>query len=101
MIQVSKNIFVENSLPYCNLGLISTTDGLVMVDTPMNPIDAVKWRDVMQARGTIKYIINTEEHGDHCTNSWFYPRDSRHFGRDYEEANEEVGDRANRAGEEA
>jgi cyclase len=36
-----------------------------MMDTPMKPTDAVKWRDEAGKKGEIRYLINTEEHPDH------------------------------------
>jgi cyclase len=72
MIEVTKNVFVENSYPICNVGLIDTGDGLVMIDTPIRPTDAIKWRDIIAQKGRLKYIINTESHGDHCGNSCFF-----------------------------
>lgn len=73
MIQVSPNVYVESNNTFCNLGLIITKEGVVMVDTPMSPTDSVKWRDEITKKGKLRYVITTEEHGDHCTNSWFFP----------------------------
>jgi len=72
MIEVAENIFIENNFPICNLGLIDTGDGLVMVDTPLNPTYALKWRDIIARKGKLKYVITTEPHGDHCGNSCFF-----------------------------
>ena len=72
MIQVTANVYVESNI-LCNLGLVTTKEGIVIIDTPMNPTDAVKWRDEITKKGTLRYVINTEEHGDHCNNSWFFP----------------------------
>jgi glyoxylase-like metal-dependent hydrolase (beta-lactamase superfamily II) len=72
MLQVTHNISVENGFAGCNLGLISTSDGIVMVDTPIRFSDAVKWREVVNQKGKLRYVINTEEHPDHCQTSWFY-----------------------------
>jgi cyclase len=73
MIQVTKNVYVETGMLACNLGFITTSEGIVMIDTPMRPTDAVKWRDEVSQRGEIKYLINTEEHPDHWQGSWFFP----------------------------
>lgn len=73
MIQITKNICIETGMTACNLGLVETDAGLVMVDTPMKPTDAVRWRDEAKARGEIRYLINTEEHPDHWQGSWFFP----------------------------
>lgn len=43
MIQITKNVFVETNYPICNLGFITTDKGIVMIDTPIFPTDALKW----------------------------------------------------------
>jgi len=73
MIQVTKNVYVESDLMVCNLGLVTTKEGIVMIDTPVRPTDAVKWRDEISKKGDLKYVINTEDHGDHCWHSWLFP----------------------------
>lgn len=73
MIQVTKNVYVETGIKACNLGLITTKEGMVMIDVPIAPSDAVKWRDETVKKGELRYLINTEEHPDHCQNSWFFP----------------------------
>lgn len=45
MIQVTKNVFVENGMMACNLGMLVTKEGVVLIDTPMQPTNAVKWRN--------------------------------------------------------
>jgi cyclase len=73
MIQVTKNVFVETGMPVCNVGCLVTKAGLVMIDTPMRPTDAVKWREATGKFGQAKYVINTEEHEDHWLGSHFLP----------------------------
>src|SRR4030042_4937617 len=73
MIQVTKNVYVETVMTACNLGFVTTKEGIVMIDTPMRPTDAVKWRDEASKKGEIRYLINTEEHPDHWQSSHFFP----------------------------
>lgn len=73
MIQVTKNVYVETGMPACNLGFVVTKQGVVMIDTPMRPTDAMKWRDEASKKGEIRYLINTEEHPDHWQGSYFFP----------------------------
>jgi cyclase len=73
MIQVTKNVYVETGMTACNLGFVTTKEGIVMIDTPMRPTDAVKWRDEASKKGEIQYLINTEEHADHWQGSHFFP----------------------------
>lgn len=63
-----------NTSPYgCNSSFVVTAEGIVVIDTPYLPIDAVKWRDEMTKRGEIRFIINTEHHRDHVTGNYFLP----------------------------
>src|SRR3990172_11425386 len=73
MIQVTKNVFVETGMTACNVGFLATEEGIVMIDTPMRPTDAVKWRDEAGKKGEIRYLVNTEEHSDHWQGSHFLP----------------------------
>ena len=36
------------------------------------PTDAVKWRDEINKHGEVRYLINTEPHGDHTTGNCFF-----------------------------
>jgi len=79
MKQITDNVYVEDRfsvLPEergCNPGFVTTTEGIVMIDTPMLPTDAVKWRDDIAKRGEVLYIINTHHHPDHIAGNYFFP----------------------------
>ncbi len=36
------------------------TDGVLMIDTPQQPIDAMRWREAMAEHGKPLYLVNTE-----------------------------------------
>src|SRR5918996_1215149 len=72
MKQLTANVFVETGLKGANHGLVTTSDGLVLIDTPHKPSDAVRLRSEIERRGTLRYIINTEPHGDHWTGNAFF-----------------------------
>ena len=71
--QLTENVFVETGIVACNLGLVTTREGVVIIDTPMRPIEAVRWRGEVEKRGKIQYLINTEEHVDHVSGDYFFP----------------------------
>ena len=73
MQQVSANVYAETGFGGCNPGFVTTADGIVMIDTPMMPSDAIKWRDLIQEIGEVRYVINTEPHADHYTGNAFFP----------------------------
>jgi len=72
MKQLTSNVFVENEIRGCNHGFVTTSDGIVMIDSPHKPSDAVKLKADLEARGRVRYIINTEPHGDHWTGNAFF-----------------------------
>ena len=79
MQQISSALFVntEISRPIPSLGsnnsFVVTSEGVVMIDTPMLPTYAIKWRDEIGKRGVVRYIINTEHHTDHTSGNYFFP----------------------------
>ena len=72
MQQLTSNVLVETQQKGANHGLVTTSDGLVLVDTPHKPSDAVRLRAEIERRGTLRYIINTEPHSDHWTGNAFF-----------------------------
>jgi glyoxylase-like metal-dependent hydrolase (beta-lactamase superfamily II) len=73
MEQITKNVYVETKFEGSNNSFVVTRDGVVMVDTPQVPTNAVKWRDIIAKHGQVKYIINNEPHGDHVSGNYFFP----------------------------
>src|SRR5512139_807289 len=55
-----------------NWGYLVTSDGVVMLDSPMVPRTAVKWRAEIAKRGQVRYTINTHHHVDHVTGNFFF-----------------------------
>lgn len=72
MKQLTSNVFVENEIRGCNHGFVTTSDGIVMIDSPHKPSDALKLKAELENRGRVRYIINTEPHGDHWTGNAFF-----------------------------
>jgi cyclase len=73
MQQLTKNVFVETCIRGCNHGFVTTSDGIVMIDSPHKPSDALKLKaEIARRGGNLRYIINTEPHGDHWTGNAFF-----------------------------
>jgi len=72
MQKISDNVYAETGFRGCNLGFVVTKEGVVMIDTPQMPADAIGWRDEIAKHGTVRYLINTEPHGDHFTGNHFF-----------------------------
>ena len=48
MEQITSNVFVETQVRGCNHGFVKTSDGLVMIDSPHKPSDAIKLKAEMR-----------------------------------------------------
>ncbi len=72
MQQLTSNVFVETQVRGCNHGFVTTSDGIVMIDSPQKPSDALRLKAGIEKRGELRYIINTEPHGDHWTGNAFF-----------------------------
>ena len=72
MQQLTANVFAETGLRGANHGFVTTSDGLVLIDTPHKPSDALRLKAEIERRGPLRYIINTEPHGDHWTGNAFF-----------------------------
>ena len=72
MQKITDNVYAETGFRGCNPGFVVTREGVVMIDTPQIPTDAVKWRDEIAKHGPVRYLINTEPHGDHISGNYFF-----------------------------
>ncbi len=72
MEQLTANVFAETGLRGANHGFVVTSDGIVLIDTPHKPSDALRLRGEIERYGRLRYIINTEPHGDHWTGNAFF-----------------------------
>ena len=56
-----------------NHGLVTTSDGLVLIDGPHKPSDTLRLKAEIERRGRpLRYILNTEPHGDHWTSNAYF-----------------------------
>jgi cyclase len=72
MKQITKHIYVENVISLCNSSIVVTKDGVVVIDTPMVPANAKIWAKTAAEFGPIRYVINTEPHGDHISGNCYF-----------------------------
>jgi len=72
MEQVAKNVFAETDNRGCNPGFVVTAEGIVVIDSPQKPTDALKFKRELLKHGEIKYLINTEHHIDHWSGNYFF-----------------------------
>ena len=73
MKQLTRNVMVETGQRGSNHGLVTTSDGLVLIDGPHKPSDALRLKAEIERRGQpLRYILNTEPHGDHWTSNAYF-----------------------------
>lgn len=72
MEQLSPNVYAETEY-YPTVSFVVTNEGIVAIDTPMNPPAAAEWRKTIESKGELRYIINTEFHTDHIMGNAFFP----------------------------
>jgi cyclase len=70
--QVTENVYTNTKLRGCNPSFVTTSDGVVVIDTPQLPTKAVEMRAEAEAHGPIRYLINTEHHVDHIFGNYFF-----------------------------
>ena len=72
MQKITDNVYAETGFRGCNSGFVITMEGVVMIDTPQLPADAIRWHDEIAKHGSVRYLINTEPHGDHFTGNYYF-----------------------------
>lgn len=72
MQKITPNIYVENKNSVCNASCVVTKDGCVVIDTPMFPADAKAMAAAVVKLGEVRYVINTEPHGDHISGDCYF-----------------------------
>lgn len=75
MEKIKENIYVETDFLGCNPSFVVTSQGLVMIDTPQKPTEALKWKKEIQNFGEVTYIIDTDHHQDHAIGNYFFGGD--------------------------
>jgi cyclase len=63
--KLGKFTYAETGYQGSNLGCIVSEKGLVLIDTPLLPADAISWGKAIRKLGKPIYQINTHHHYDH------------------------------------
>ena len=71
MRRIAENVCAEVLFWGCNPGFLTTSDGVLLIDTPQQPIDALRWKESINEHGRPRYLINTEPHQDHIRGNAF------------------------------
>ena len=71
MEQVAESVWVETNHLGSNNSVVVTDGGLLLVDAPHKPTDAMAWANTVGALGQVRYVVNTDHHPDHTIgNAW-------------------------------
>ncbi len=73
MLKIREHIYTITENLGSNDSAIVTEEGVVLIDTPHKPSDALDWYAFVRTLGEIKYLINTDHHPDHVTGNYFMP----------------------------
>jgi cyclase len=72
MKQITPNVYTETDFTGCNPSFVTTSEGIVLIDTPWSPTDALQWQSEVAKKGEIRYTINTDHNIDHTTGNYFF-----------------------------
>jgi cyclase len=72
MEKIGRSVYVQTGLPGANTGFVVTSEGVVMIESPTVPENAIKWRAEIANFGVVRYLINTEPHVDHFSGNSFF-----------------------------
>jgi len=75
MEKLKDNIYVETEFLGCNPSFVVTLNGIVMIDTPQKPLEALRWKKEIEKYGRVIYIINSDHHQDHALGNYFFDGD--------------------------
>ena len=72
MERVTANVFTATNYRGCNPTYVSTSDGVVVIDTPQLLSKVLELKREIESKGPVRFLINTEMHVDHIFgNHWF------------------------------
>jgi cyclase len=66
MDSISKQVFIEEQYPGVTLGIISNSQGVILIDAPPSPEDGRSWRATLMGLGSgpERILINLDSHPD-------------------------------------
>jgi cyclase len=67
--QVTQDVYADTRVKGCNFGYVTTSDGVVLIDTPMVFSAAARLKEHLASVGPVRYLIITEPHLDHWASS--------------------------------
>ena len=75
--ELASGIFINTHYRGCTPGFVHTEEGIVMIDAPLSPKQAMDWRDQIEDEypgEPLLFMINTDHHRGHALgNQYFMP----------------------------
>lgn len=75
--EIAPGVFINAAYRGCTPGFVSTEEGVILVDTPLIPEQAIDWRAQIEEEcpdQPILYVFNTDHHRGHALgNQYFMP----------------------------
>lgn len=69
---VTPNVRTDTTIRGCNPSYVTTSGGVVVIDTPQLPTRAIAMRAEAESHGPIQYVVNTEHHVDHIFGNYYF-----------------------------
>jgi cyclase len=75
MLEIMNGVYFEDAYSSGNVGCIATTEGAVLIDSPMLPQDAWGWlrKIASVTKQGVAALINTDYHVEHVLGNCFFP----------------------------
>lgn len=69
--QITSRVHVEVAHLGSNNSIIVGDDGLILVDSPHRPTDAIRWNETVSKFGETRFVVNTDHHPDHTIGNFW------------------------------
>lgn len=69
--QISSRVHVETAHLGSNNSIVAGDDGVILVDSPHRPTDAIAWNQTASAFGPTRFVVNTDHHPDHTIGNFW------------------------------
>lgn len=69
--QITSRVHVEVAYLGSNNSIIVDPAGLIQVDSPHRPTDAIRWAETAATFGETRFVVNTDHHPDHTIGNFW------------------------------
>lgn len=69
--QITSRVHVETAHLGSNNSIIVGDDGIILVDSPHRPTDALRWSRTVAGFGPTRFVVNTDHHPDHTIGNYW------------------------------